>query len=198
LAAEPWQQPPPRLRPPRRETPGIPDDTVSDQARDTFKGLEDQAYVGPLLRKSDSGASLPRARPFGSSVGKAPSLRLPQAKPLDGKGPETKPSDRNGASGLDLDAGAGGAAPIFKVGDERLSSGTGRRVRSGQKVDRLIFVWIAIAVVALISLAVLAFVLMNSGPSDNKQPSPGSGKRRSTAQVAPHSNLQGIGPQLIG
>jgi serine/threonine protein kinase len=192
--------------PPRREAPGGADDTVSDQARETFKGLDERAYVGPLLRKSDSGASLPRAKPMGSSVGKAPALRLPQAKPLDGKfsetkAPEKKPADRNGSSsGVDLDAGVSGPSPILKVDDEPLSSGVGRLTRSGKEQQQLLVVWIAVGAAALVAFLVLIIALMSNTPaeSDTPQPAPSSGKRKSTAHVAPHAPATAARRQSIG
>src|SRR5262249_34489207 len=53
------------LAPPVRK-PGVSDDTVSDQARETLKGMDQEAYVGPLLKKTDSNKPAPKGKGTGS------------------------------------------------------------------------------------------------------------------------------------
>jgi len=162
--------PPPAERRPAR--PGVPDDTVSDKARETFKGLPDEAFVGPLLKKPGSGKSLPRAKGTGSSVNKAPALRsLPQAKHLDV--PTTS------SSGIDLDASVPGPSPIIKVADEDKVSGIGGRNVTAR--TNMLIVWIVIGAVALVALIALVIASLMNGPA--KSNDDGTQKRKSTASL---------------
>jgi len=151
--------------PPRRT--GVSDDTVSDQARETLKGMDDEAYVGPLLKKPDSGKSLPRAKGPGSSVGRAKAL--PQAKLLEAQ-------RLHNSSGIDLDVEPSGPSPIIKS-----SSGIGaRRQTAGRQSQQLMILWVSIGSVAAVLFAILAYVLMNgSQPQSKPENAPSKGGQRS-------------------
>ncbi len=176
--------------PPRR-LQNLPDDTVSDQARETFKGIGDDAYIGPVLKQPDSGKSgsgktgsgksgVGRAgsRRPGSSVGRAAAFpkSLPQAKSLDS-------APLASSSGIDLDNRSGGVPLI--VTEARTTSGIGRR-RPPAKQPLLL--WIAIGAVAAVLLLVLLIVSLMGGSGKEEQP-PSQKTRRSTAWVSPENSL---------
>jgi hypothetical protein len=157
---------------PARQPP-VKEETVSDQARETLKGMEDEAFVGPLLKKSESGKPLPRAKGMGSSVSKAKAL--PQAKLLEGD---------SHSSGINLDASLSEPSPIIKIG-ERGSSGVGQR-RPAKKSDQMLFLWLGLGAAAAVLSVVIAYVLLNGlgGSNQPKQPQKRV-ERESTAWVQP-------------
>jgi len=157
---------------PARQPP-VKEETVSDQARETLKGMEDEAFVGPLLKKSESGKPLPRAKGMGSSVSKAKAL--PQAKALEGD---------SHSSGINLDASLSEPSPIIKIG-ERGSSGVGQR-RPAKKSDPMLYVWLGLGAAATVLFVVITYVLLNGlgGSTQPKQPQKRV-ERESTAWVQP-------------
>jgi serine/threonine-protein kinase len=161
------------LAPPAPAKTPIKDDTVSDQARETLKGMEDEAFVGPLLKKPESGKALPRAKGMGSSVSKAKAL--PQAKPLESE---------SHSSGINLDASLSGPSPIIKI-DERSSSGVGQR-RPAKKSDQMLYLWLGLGAAATVLFVIIAYVLLNGFGSSGQPKQPQKRvERESTAWVQP-------------
>jgi serine/threonine-protein kinase len=157
----------------------IKDDTVSDQARETLKGMEDEAYVGPLLKKPDSAKALPRAKGTGSSVGRAKAL--PQARPLEARQIETQSPSASSGSGIDLDGSHSGASPIIKIG-EASSSGVRQR-RPAKKSDPMLYVWLGLFAAVLLVIAMYA--LFGGRGSHQPQQPHKRVERESTAWVQP-------------
>jgi serine/threonine protein kinase len=177
---------------PPQKAPGVSEDTVSDQARETFKGMEDRAFVGPLLKKpgsdksgsgklgSDkSGSDKPPPRKgMGSSVGKAAALRLPKAKSI-----ESTPSISS--SGIDLDVQLSGPAPILKFDDRKSGSDPGIR-RPTKPAKNQMILWIALGAVGVLLFLLVIYAMVNSSggnvpkPKTPKNP-PSKGERESTA-----------------
>lgn len=181
--------------------PVIQDDTVSDQARETLKGMEDEAYVGPMLRKAGSSKALPRAKGMGSSVSKAKAL--PQARALEAGPSEAKPQEDkkphdslaqlSTTSGIDLDASLSGPSPIIKI-DERSNSGIGLRRPAKKKSDQALVLWLALAGGAVVLFVVIAYVLIGgSPPGDPQKPRP-KGERESTAW---HDRSDSVSLQVV-
>jgi serine/threonine-protein kinase len=161
------------LAPPVPASPPIKDDTVSDQARETLKGMGDEAFAGPLLKQPDSGKALPRAKGMGSSVSKAKAL--PQARPLESESP---------SSGINLDASLSGPSPIIKI-DERSTSGVGRR-RPAKPSDPMLYLWLGLGGGAVVLFVILAYVLLGGfGGSDQPKLPRKRIERESTAGVQP-------------
>lgn len=157
--------------------PVIQDDTVSDQARETLKGMEDDAYVGPLLKTAGSSKALPRAKGMGSSVSKAkalPQARALETSPQEEKKPQDSPAQLSTTSGIDLDASLSGPSPIIMIG-ERSSSGIGSRRPAKKKSDQALVLWLALAAGAVVLFAVIAYVLLSGSPPT---PKPGPKKER--------------------
>jgi serine/threonine-protein kinase len=178
--------------PPQRGKPIVPDDTVSDKARDTLKGLDDVAFVGSMMPKNGSvpknGSSkaLPRAKPMG--MGSSPSKsgsgirNLPQAKLLE-------PSSYS-SSGINLDASLSGSSPLIRVDEPpRATSSLKRRHPAPTNANRNKIIWISVGLVAALLVVILILALAFSG-SQEKSPGPQQGsQRKSTAMVEPNATV---------
>jgi eukaryotic-like serine/threonine-protein kinase len=101
---------------PEPATPSISDDTVSDKARETFKNLGDEAFVGPLLAQPGAPNGLPRARAVEGN-----GAHGNDSGPLEAGGLE---SGARGTAGLG--SGALGSGPLGS-GKGSASLGSGKR-----------------------------------------------------------------------
>jgi serine/threonine protein kinase len=155
----------------------INDDTVSDQARETMKGMEDEAFVGPLLRKPESAKATPLAKGMGSSVSRAKAL--PQARPLEAESPASASS----TSGINLDVSSPTPPPIFKI-DELNNSGDRLR-RTAKKGLPSLYLWLGMAAAAAVLIIVVAYIMFNGGSSNQPKKSHPRVERESTAWAAP-------------
>jgi hypothetical protein len=136
--------------------------------------MEDEAFVGPLLKKPDSAKAIPRAKGMGSSVGRAKAL--PQAKPLEVESPSS-----SSGSGINLDASLSGPSPIIKIGEAGSSSVRHRRPAKG---DPMVYVWLGLGAAATVLLLIVIYAMFNGGASN--QPTPHKRvERESTAWVQP-------------
>lgn len=151
----------------------IKEDTVSDQARETLKGMSDEAFVGPLLKNAESAKAIPRAKGTGSSVSRAKAL--PQAKPLETESPSS-------TSDINLDASHSGPSPIIKIG-EGASSGPRQR-RPVRNDSPMLYLWLGLGAAAAVLVAVAAYALFNTDANQPKQPHK-KVERDSTAWIAP-------------
>lgn len=165
------------LAPPIPGKAPIKDDTVSDQARETLKGMEDEAFVGPLLKKPDSAKAIPRAKGMGSSVGKYKAL--PQAKPLEAESPSS-----SSGSGINLDASLSGPSPIIKIG-ETSSSGVRQRRSAKNSNNPMLLVWLGVGAAATVLLAIVIYALFNGSASNQPKQPHQRVERESTAWVQP-------------
>jgi tRNA A-37 threonylcarbamoyl transferase component Bud32 len=173
--------------PTRRPAPALPDDTVSDKARETFKGMGGEAFSGSLLNKPAAGSGgiankgPGTGKPAGSGPGKSPSgtRPLPQAKAL-----EEMPVS---SSGINLDASQSGASPVLKIdvpsrAPSSVKYSRGTTLTLHQKNVRIAAIAIGIALAVLLIIALL--VMLSSGGSKPQPPQDGS-QRPSTACVPP-------------
>lgn len=159
------------VAPVRRERPASSDDTVSDKARETFKGIEDKGFVGPVVT-SDSRRTNGKIR--GSSVRNAPIPRsLPQAKSID-----VIPTEQidGSSSGIDLDAPQKGL-PVWSPSSDSSNAQSGlRRRKRPTNQTTLVIVGVCLALAALLLISVLIYALSgSSSPSkdnDKRRPAP--------------------------
>lgn len=164
------------LAPPAPAKAPIKDDTVSDQARETLKGMEDEAFVGPLLKKPDSVKPIPRAKGTGSSVSRAKAL--PQAKPLEVESPSS-----SSGSGINLDASISEPSPIIKIGEPGSSSI--RQRRSGTKSNPMLYLWLGLGAAATVLLVIIIYTMLNGGASNQPKQPHKRVERESTAWMQP-------------